>query len=391
MAITYDAPSNTITVTGYTAGTPCTFEDIYQADQSGGWGVVSKLGSAQYLFDCLLYIGDGSTETHFKDNEKQVVFKQIAISRWTKVLWIKDNAHFTLGDLRNATKKLVDNGCAIFGDFNDKGYLPYTESNSELNLYASLFLGIANLRLDIRSSGAKIYGTNFIGAEAVSYLPSNSDIDAVNCYRTSFFRNQGNIENVLIAETVTTFEYRYGDTGTQKNVVVKDYTTLLRGFGFNGTVYLINIEVDGSWVVAWASTGNTGKFWRQYEFDVHAQDKEGNDLNGVSVVAEYKSPYGSAFSTTTDVNGNIATQTVDHGWFEGQYGSTEQVKAPLKVTYSKSGYQTVVKYYDMEEKTKDIVVMHRSIGVFLNVGGPVSDLVVNLKKTDPENKNVIVL
>jgi len=63
VAITYDAPNKIITVTGYTEETPCTFEDIYQADQSGGWGVVSKQGTVQYLFDCRVYIGNGVTET----------------------------------------------------------------------------------------------------------------------------------------------------------------------------------------------------------------------------------------------------------------------------------------------------------------------------------------
>lgn len=35
MAITYNAGTNTITVTGYTEGTPCNFTDIYNADKAG--------------------------------------------------------------------------------------------------------------------------------------------------------------------------------------------------------------------------------------------------------------------------------------------------------------------------------------------------------------------
>jgi len=64
-----------------------------------------------------------------------------------------------------------------------------------------------------------------------------------------------------------------------------------------------------------------------------------------------------AFTDTTDENGEISTQTVDHGYFDQAHGDTEQLKTPLKVTYSKAGYQTVVKYYDLDEKTKDVVLM----------------------------------
>jgi len=47
MGITYDSTNNIIIVTGFTESDPCTFEDIYQADQTNGWGVVSKQGDCQ--------------------------------------------------------------------------------------------------------------------------------------------------------------------------------------------------------------------------------------------------------------------------------------------------------------------------------------------------------
>jgi len=138
--------------------------------------------------------------------------------------------------------------------------------------------------------------------------------------------------------------------------------------------------------IYWHGT-STAEVYRQYTFDAHCQDKDGNNLNGVSAVADYISPYGQAFSETSDVNGDISTQTADHGFFDQAHGDTEQLKTPLKVTYSKAGYQTVVKYYDLEEKTKDVVVLHKAVSVFLDFGRPV----INLKKTDPENKNVMVV
>ena len=150
-------------------------------------------------------------------------------------------------------------------------------------------------------------------------------------------------------------------------------------------VEFINADFD-EWKFSFYAT-YTGKVWRKNEFDVHVQDKKGNALSGVSVVAEYISPFGQAFSATTDSNGDIPTQTVDRSWYEQKTGDIENLKTPLKVTYKKAGYQTVVKYYPMNQKTVDRVVMHKAVSVFLSLGQPI----LNLKKTDPENKNVLVL
>lgn len=46
MAITYGAPSNIITVTGYTEGTPCTFLDIYNVDKAGTLSLHARTGIA---------------------------------------------------------------------------------------------------------------------------------------------------------------------------------------------------------------------------------------------------------------------------------------------------------------------------------------------------------
>lgn len=62
MAISYNAGTNTLTVTG--AGN--TFAAIYAADVAGGWGVVRNQGQ-QYYFGCHIVIGDGSTITDLTD------------------------------------------------------------------------------------------------------------------------------------------------------------------------------------------------------------------------------------------------------------------------------------------------------------------------------------
>ena len=46
MAITYDVPNNRITVTGYSAGTPCNFTDLYNADKAGTLSLHARTGIA---------------------------------------------------------------------------------------------------------------------------------------------------------------------------------------------------------------------------------------------------------------------------------------------------------------------------------------------------------
>lgn len=395
MGITYDAPSNTITVTGYTEGTPCTFLDIWNADQGGGWGVVSKQGTTQFMFDCKLVIGDGSTTTWFADTKKQITFNDIDTVNYEHLIDVKNYAHFSMGTLISETDKSSKDGVQFVSlcdnttpSWHQPAFFLYVEYKAYLHLYSCSF---------ITMTGNAIFSYAY---------PPNGETVLYNCYLENTQLNERHkafnivwVDNgIAIAYNFPEGEKFYCYSGTKllythfdypfsiKNLYIRGVTYMV-AFGagpWSGTGYFINTDSD-NWAFLWAG-GETGKVYRQYEFDTHCQDKEGNDLSGVSVVGEYVSPYGQAFSQTTNGNGDIPTQTIDHGFFDSAHGDTEQVKTPLKVTYSKLGYQTVVKYYDLIEKVKDIVVLHKAIRVFDS-----NKPVVNLKRTDPENKKVLVL
>lgn len=148
-----------------------------------------------------------------------------------------------------------------------------------------------------------------------------------------------------------------GGNKTIKNVLIVDaerYDFFIRGI--TGLHYLINVICG--WNVVWHSDDSgDNKVYRQYEFNAHCIDEDNNNLSGVLAVGEYISPYGGAFSDTSDGSGNISTQTVDRSWYEQATGNTENLKIPLKVTYSKAGFEILVKYYDMAEKVQDCVVL----------------------------------
>jgi len=172
MAITYDAPSNTITVTGYTEETPCTFEDIYQADQAGGWGVVTKQGDVQYAIDARLKIGNASTETWFADTEVQVAFLSTAISGNNQFLIeITRYGNLRFGILLDATNKLSYKGVQIIAGFTQWGIgLLYSYRDTLLEVYSCHFIntnrvGGRDLRVHNRYATMKVYNSILDGCK----------------------------------------------------------------------------------------------------------------------------------------------------------------------------------------------------------------------------------
>jgi len=57
VAITYDAPTDSIRVVGASEVSPYLLQDIYDADQAGGWGKVTKIDNG-FMIDCNLWIGN---------------------------------------------------------------------------------------------------------------------------------------------------------------------------------------------------------------------------------------------------------------------------------------------------------------------------------------------
>ena len=242
MGITYDAPNKTITIVGYTEGTPCTFTDLYNADKAGSyalhtrtgvnatdgagvavdnalrpadyvvlggsngqdlyivvtnwtdmttatiritgtdrdgqaqnddvvvnangtfyaakwfktvthtqvtvftssdggsfdytlsqgqWGVVSKPSDVQFMLECKLQIGDGSTQTWMKDTNKMIFFAGVYEGQPGLYFKVKDKAHLTLGNNVDGEPR---DGC--FLSIEDLEFEnPVTEDGCDFNLY----------------------------------------------------------------------------------------------------------------------------------------------------------------------------------------------------------------------------------------------------------------
>jgi len=363
------------------------------------WGVVWWRGDDVFRFSARLILNNLT----FTDKEKLIYFDADAATGNSQVLirvGSGQSTTFTAGVLTDESTKSTKQGILFM--FDNPGYL------------YGRFIGCYN-----SSATANLYSCSFI-TKSPSYLYdaglgiSGRIWNAVLCRTYLGGDRTDGTTNVIDAYRITTSDARYGFvygmTGTMNDIlilkanealyfyglysvtasnvkVIKGAAASIRYLqyaappGYAQDTYLINADID-SWVITWDGTGTTAKLHRQYQFDAHCQDKDGNALSGVSAIGEYISPYGQAFSVTTNASGDIATQTVERSWYERPTGNTENLKTPLKVTYSKAGYETLVKYYSMAEKTKDIVVLQKVVDVILVDGKPA----LNLSEADSENE-----
>jgi len=504
MAITYDPTNNVITVTGYTEGTPCTFEDIWLADIAGTlllleedtydgdptpvtldtdirpadwggirlifrvdtvdttggnpyveiigkvtgsedtgniieilsvadifnfqtthsfkeivsikiytpggsssvtldiaqdrWGVVSKQGAAQYHFDAKLQIGNGSTQTYFADEEVQVQWADIDTAHYEKIFRVMRKTYLRLGALLDEATKATAKGVTILNhcdnttpSWHQPGYVIYEEwsnqNDIEVYLYSCHFINPKrSMVVWIPYGTTRLWNCQFNGV-SLGDGPTdglfNVTISYSNNYPFGYARWTGfeqafayNCYRLIYTQATYTFNL--------KNAYSRGHTYIVRPSGWSGTGYFINCDFD-SWAIDWAGT-SSGTIYRQYEIDIAVTDKDDNPLSGATVTLRDKDG-NQVFQVTTEVNGEIATQTVSRGYYDQANGDTLQDYSPHTLTIEKGGYQTYEKRFMLKEKTTWEIKLAKAVGVFLDFGRPV----VNLKKSNPENKVVMVL
>jgi len=385
-------------VKGFDEANAFSLSDIPDCIVAKGWsaGYSESASGVQLEFDFRIVIGNGSTTTWFVDTGKQVTFLSTAVTTGSQsLIEVKANGTVRFGVLDDATEKVTNDGVHLYSlvTTTSTSYIKGA-TNGEFYLYSCVLNSSGTQHRITISPNCKVY---------------NSIID--NCWVFGLSTsNSADFFNVMLIEcSVTTTDsalaYLFGSLNkitayknnqifffgaqafsvTVRNVYARLNTNIVRTLNMASHNYLVNVDSD-TWTILWGSS-STKYIYRQYEFDVTCIDKNGNPVEGVSVVAEYAGAYGAAFTQTTDINGQIPTQTVDHGFFKYATGSTEQLKTPLKVTYSKPDYKTVVKYYPLTEKTKDSVVMQKAVDIVFVDGKPA----LNLSETDPENELYVAI
>jgi len=345
--ITYDSGTNTITVTGFTEATPCTFQDIYDADVIGGWGVVTRQCNNQFCFGAKLQIGDGVNETWFADTNKEISH---AID--TNFIYIPLGGHFRCGEIVDVNNRTTKDGCYIYTNSSDKNIIEFANGGT-VELLSSTISSETKTRIQSTygGSGHKIWNCNIIHT-GISVTGKCPDVDF---YNTNWQKNN---EGVAFTSTyaddiiISDCDYATIWFGVSNPVTIKNYKIINEIYSFycfGMNTDLCVIDSDGDWTIKWFFTNN-GKIHRQYSFDLKVTDKEGGNINGATVKIWDKDS-NLVVDTTTGADGTISTQTITRGYYNQANGDTLQDASPHLIKIEKAGYTTYETNFTIEEKT----------------------------------------
>lgn len=371
MAITYNAGTNTIQITGYTEGTPANFTDIYNADVAGGWGKVTRQCANQFCFNCYLHIGDGSTATWFADKGKAVFWQELGVT-WERYIQVTSNAHFRLGVLINDTKKSTREGCSISTApiSNSKRLICGIGDTADIQVYSSMIGGYSNQRVQAFDGElasfptVKVYNTilNNASIYAVNLNLYNVTITGDRTIASTFgvIKVTGDVDVLNLFNLYYPIYTTSDSTDTYKNVVAKDYTTLFVASG--GTMTIINGDLD-VWTFGWGSRPSP-ICYRKYELDLKVIDKDNVAINGATVKIWDKDS-NLIVDTTTNASGVITTQTITRGYYNLTNGDTLQEASPHLIKITKAGYTTYEADFTLEEKTDWLIALQAAGGGLL--------------------------
>ena len=373
-AITYSAPTNTITVTGYTSGTPCTFTDVYNADVAGGWGQVSLQGTNQFLFNCKLQIGDGSTATWFKDTQKQVAFVD-GLPEYP--FYVTASATCTLGTLKDATDKTTTDGCMII-ELDNAGTKRFMRcEEGTLYLYGCTLLSLSNSGIILKGTTSRVWETKLMGGFYIqdSTTGTGCDYYHIDISEATFglISSIGTFDEIFVSHCVQAVYIWANLVGEFQNSKFRN-NNLLAHFDGTRTIdsHFLNFDVD-----AWnfdfnAATG--GKVYRQYSFNLQVTDFDGAPLDSATYNTEVVLTKGATVLTlTTDANGRIAEQTLSKGYYDQAHGNTIQDAGDWTLDVTADGYIPQHITFSLDQKTDWISSMHAQ----LSGNATVSDVLVD--------------
>lgn len=354
MGITYNAGTNTITVTGYTEGTPCTFLHIVNADDLGGWGVFKRACANQYCLAALLVIGDGSTPTWFSDSQVLLTLRDAIVASTGTFIRGTVNSHIELTksgivDHENSNTHIIIGG------------LWASTPASDVKIDFCSFVSLFDTQIRFITAGyiknSVLNGRFIIGDSGTGF-----SIERITHYEGTkvgygIINAKGTVNDVSI-EGVAYAIYFWGSTSvTMKNLKIRDSNNTFYGDTITADMYVINPDCD-SWIIAWNNA--THKIYRQYEFDLKViqSDLARTPISGATVKI-WNKDNTLVVDTTTDVNGDIAKQTLNFGYYDQAHGSTAQMKTPHKIEISTTTdpFKTVQKYMYMDYKRKEVLTM----------------------------------
>jgi hypothetical protein len=346
--ITYSEP--TILVVGFSSETPCTFWDLWNASDGNGWNVVWRQNNSYTTRGVQVYVGNG-TETWYADENLQIqIFPSTVISRF---FWVKDNAHFQFGTVKNESSKITSNGVSV----KSKNCYDIIRSDvgSDVLIYDSYIAEIGddydsgfwiNGNLTIwNSKFSKIWGLDIEG------ITDLFDVEFQDIYGHYFDDPRITMDSVKVM-SATDYFAEFGDLSQDvcmsnfygRNAPETFYLAYTNGYD----LYMIDADVD-NWNPSFSSAQDT-KLFRQYTFDLTFTFDNGSYAEGTNVtISNDYLDYSHSWILSS--NGSIPQQTYSMGHYNQTGGDTLYDYNPYTITATLDGYDTYTSNVNITEAT----------------------------------------
>lgn len=342
-SITYAFP--TITVTGFTTQTPCTYWDLWNASNSNGWGVMRKIGTVSYDLWVDIVLGDGSTPTYFADTNVNVFFNTTYAGTRDRML-VMNNANLTLGILADSVTKRTTDGVNIIADVSSGGGIIDVDAGGIVELYGSHLTTLGADYMEI-AGNLTIY-ESILTNIAFSGIGVSTNIDAYRVITEGGVTAIGNPTAKTIFDELLIHSYTnvIGISGalspTFTNLVARNTTKIAQTFVFSGDLYLVDADVD-NWAFTWMISPN-GEVHRQYSFDLLVTYPNGTAINGIEtgarvVIQHYGEGGGIDYNATLNENGMINQIALTMGIYKQSSGDTLNSYNPYNIhIFNVSGF-----------------------------------------------------
>ena len=315
------------------------------------WGVIWDYGEGIYKVDSKLEIGNGSTSTYFASESESVSFTA-GIIAWRCPYNIKAAATCRIGKQVNSEPQKgsmwIADDCDEFSEMtiNETSATAIIEVYGSVLSYGGTCAAHKGFRGPITIQDSMLYTT---AAYNWQFHHATTDLDNV-------FINNGNLQ---FRADISALDRVHHDLGVWAGIV--NYSagdiTVIKPEVTNqvNADHTYRTELAGGLVVrdpsllpiqATVKNDNAaGVTYLEFTVDIHVTDKDGTDLQNVSVLCEDSigggSVVGGFSAKLTDASGDITTQYIYRQKWVG-ISEDETDYSPHKFTLSKAGYETLI-------------------------------------------------